>query len=315
MSYLHTVFVGIELIDLFFNGTDEREEKRENHTDHRYQYRQGQATAIHLARRGYHVFASMRKPDTDADLLTDAARQEGLKLEVLQLDVNNSESSERAVKAVLKQVGQIDVLINNAGIGGGGPVEEMPEEVLREIFETNFFGAMRLIRLALPSMRQRRSGTIVNVTSVAGRVVTAIGSAYSGSKFALEAASEALAQEVQRFNIRIVVIEPGVIDTPIFEKNRREPNPNSSYFELVQRRGRAFAKRLENPSSPELVAQTIQHALETDEPKLRYLVGEDAKKLVAGRQRMTDEEWVNVGRDMTWEEYAAFYYERFGIEI
>jgi NAD(P)-dependent dehydrogenase (short-subunit alcohol dehydrogenase family) len=275
----------------------------------------GLATALHLARNGYHVFASMRDPATGSGVLTETAHQEGLQLEVLQLDVNDPDSSERAVHEVLQKAGQIDVLINNAGIGGGGPIEEMSEEFLRAVFETNFFGAMRLIRLVLPTMRKRRSGTIVNIASVLGRFVGAGGSAYSGSKFALEAASEALAQEVKRFNIRVVIIEPGVIETPIFEKNRREPDPNSPYYEFARRRAQVFDKRLKDPSPPELVAKTIQHGLETDTPKLRYLVGEDAKKWMTGRQRMTDEEWVDAGREMTSEEYAVFYADRFGIEI
>lgn len=275
----------------------------------------GQATALHLARQGHHVFASMRNPATGSAVLTQVARQEGLKLEVIQLDVNDPKSSEQAVQEVLEQTGQLDVLINNAGIGGGGPIEEMPEEVLRAVFETNFFGAMRMMRLVLPTMRQARSGAVVNVSSIAGRLASAGSSAYGGSKFALEAASEALAQEVRRFNIRVVIIEPGVIQTPIFEKGGPEPDPSSPYYEFALRGGRLFAKRLENPSPPELVAETIQLSLETDQPKLRYLVGEDAKGWAAGRQAMTDEEWVDFGREMTLDEYAALYLDRFGMEI
>jgi NAD(P)-dependent dehydrogenase (short-subunit alcohol dehydrogenase family) len=257
----------------------------------------------------------MRNPATGSAELTQVARQDGLKLEIIQLDVNDPKSSEQAVQEVLERAGKLDVLINNAGIRGGAPIEEMPEEFLRAVFETNFFGAMRMMRLVVPTMRQAQSGAIVNVSSISGRLAGAGNGAYAVSKFALEAASEVLAQEVRRFNIRVVIIEPGVIQTPIVEKGGSEPDPNSPYYEFALRSGRMWAERLENPSPPELVAETIQLSLETDQPKLRYLVGEDAKRWAAGRQAMTDEEWVDMGREMTLDEYAALYLEHFGMEI
>ncbi len=270
----------------------------------------GQATALHLASQGHHVFASMRNLATGSAKLTQVARQERLKLEVIQLDVNDPKSSEQAVQEVLDRTGQLDVLINNAGIVRGGSIEEMLEEDLRAVFETNFFGAMRMMRLVLPTMRQARSGAIINISSASGRVVGARAGAYAGTKFALEAASEALAQEVLRFNIRVVLIEPGLVKTPIFEKvGGPEPDPNSPYHEFVLRNGLLITKLLENPSPPELVAETIQLSLETDQPKLRYLVGEDAKGFVEARQAMTDEEWVDFGREMTLDE-AALYLDR-----
>ena len=137
----------------------------------------GQTTALHLARQGHHVFASMRNPDTGSAVLTQLAREEGLKLEVIQLDVNDPKSSEQAVEEVLAQTGQLNVLVNNAGIGGGGPIEELSEELLRAIFETNFFGAMRMMRLVLPTMRQARSGAIVNISSIARWLADARGGA------------------------------------------------------------------------------------------------------------------------------------------
>lgn len=275
----------------------------------------GQATALYLARRGYHVFASMRNPDKGGALLRDAARKQGLNLDIVQLDVDDANSLERAIQEMLQKAGQIDVLVNNAGINGVNAIEETPEDILRAAFETNFFGAMRLIRIVLPGMRQRKSGTIVNVTSVAGRLVISPQYAYAASKSALESASEILAQEVRRFNIRVSIIEPGVVITPIFEKNMRVPDPNSPYVDFMYRIGRIFMKRLENPSPPELVAETIYHAIETDQPKLRYLVGEDAKLWVAGRQKMTDEEWVDYGKEMTEEEFVSYYRKHFGMDI
>lgn len=188
----------------------------------------GKVTALHLARQGHHVFASMRNPATGLSTLEQAADQEGLKLDVIRLDVNDPDSSEKAVREVLEQAGQLDVLINNAGILGGGAIEEAPEEILRAVFETNFFGAMRMMRLVFPTMRQARSGTIVNVTSIAGRLALAGSTAYRTSKFALEAASKALAQEVRPFNIRVAIIEPGLVQTQIFGKRGPQPDPDFS---------------------------------------------------------------------------------------
>ena len=174
---------------------------------------------------------------------------------------------------------------------------------------------MRLIRAVLPGMRLRQSGAIVNVTSVAGRLATSPQYAYATSKFALEAASEILAQEVRRFNVRVAIIEPGVTLTPIFGKNRRELDMNSPYVDFRLRLSRIFGKLLEDPSSPELVAATIHHALQTNEPKLRYSVGEDAHQLLTGRSRMTDEEWIDYGKEMTDEELAVYFRKYFAMEI
>jgi len=210
----------------------------------------GQATAIRLARAGYQVFASMRNLAADSAPLTAIADAEDVNLTAIQLDVTDQRSSERAVQQVLDKSGRLDVLINNAGISGGGPIEEMPETVLRATFETNFFGAMRMMQLALPSMREARSGVIVNVSSVMARWIPALCSAYSGSKVALAAASEALAQEVQRFNIRVALIEPGVIQTPIFNKKKEgvEDDSQSPYREFSARHTRLIVGLLKTPS-------------------------------------------------------------------
>ena len=277
----------------------------------------GQATAIHLSRLGYHVFASMRIPETGASALTKVAKTENLNLETIQLDVTDPDSSEQAVQKILDTRGRLDVLINNAGISGSGPIEEMPEAVLRRTFETNFFGAMRMMRLVLPTMRQARSGAIVNVSSVMARWIPAQFSAYSGSKASLEAASEALAQEVQRFNIRVALIEPGTIQTPIFGKKAEgvEQDVHSPYSEFFARDTRFFGSLLKNASSPKLVATTIQQSLEDETPKFRYLVGEDARSIAAGREKLTDEAWIDWGREMTLDEYADLCREHLGINI
>ena len=156
----------------------------------------GRATALHLAVRGYRVHATMRTPQAAGPSLVEQARSEALPITVSQLDVTDPASVARAVSAVLADSGHIDVLINNAGIGDLGPVEMVSEDDTRRMFETNVFGPLRMLRAVLPGMRARHHGTIVNVSSVAGRIVGGGNGMYAATKHALEAASEALALEV-----------------------------------------------------------------------------------------------------------------------
>ena len=181
----------------------------------------------------------MRNPDNGAELL-DLAKQESLKLSVVKHDVCDPLSNQAAVDQVIAAAGQIDVLVNNAGIAGGGAFEETPEAELRSVMETNFFGAIDLTQRVVPQMRERRAGCILNVTSVSGVMAFSTQMSYSASKWALEAASEVLAMEMQEFDIRVGLIEPGVILTPIFEKNADEPDMNSPYIKFYERNGQDF---------------------------------------------------------------------------
>lgn len=278
----------------------------------------GKATAIHLARQGYHVYASMRNPTKSSGELTQIADEEGLQLDVVQLDVKDSNACSQIIEQIITKTGRIDVLVNNAGIALGGYVEEFSEELIRDTMETNFIAAMRLMQLVIPHMRQEQTGTIVNISSIMGRLARPGGSAYSASKWALEAASESLAQEVYRFNIRVALIEPGVVETPLHHKGVKDEDTSkveSPYEEFNQRGSRLFKTLLKTPSTAHQVAKMIQHAIETETPNLRYVVGKDAEKWAAGREAMTDEEWVNAGREMTLQEYVNFYRDRFDMEI
>jgi len=280
----------------------------------------GLAAALHFARKGYAVYAGVRDPETATEL-TYAVANGQLPITPVTLDVNDDAAVQRGVDEVLRQAGRIDVLVNNAGIGYAGALEEVPLAIAKQVFETNYFGAMRMIQAVLPTMRAQRSGTIVNVSSLAGRVAYAAHGHYCASKHALEAASEVLAQEVCAFNIRVAIIEPGVILTPIFAKGResaeaRPPSPLSAcYADHVRRLRMFFQKQLQQPTLPAVVAETIEHAVTTDRPQLRYLVGEDARVLVKGRQLTTDEEWVANGRPMTDEAYCDLMYKRYGVEL
>ena len=273
----------------------------------------GLATALHFARQGWEVHAGVRDPASATDL-TEAVAKEQLPVRLVTLDVDRSESVTRAVGEVVAQSGRIDALVNNAGIGGGGPIGDVPVAWAKTLFETNYFGAIRMIQAVLPRMRAQGGGAIVNVSSIAGRLAVAGHGHYSAVKAALEAASEALAQEVIRFGIRVAIIEPGVVLTPIFTKAKRFLPADSPYAVHTRRLLLFYQMQMKRPSQPEDVARVIHEAVTTPEPKVRYLVGEDAKRLAAGRARLTDEEYVATGHDMSDEAYLAMMRERYGFD-
>jgi NAD(P)-dependent dehydrogenase (short-subunit alcohol dehydrogenase family) len=276
----------------------------------------GLATALHFARHGHQVVATMRNL-AKAGPLEAAARDEKLPVVVRELDVTRQESIDRAMAETVAQQGPIDVLVNNAGIGGATPLELTPEDEHRAMFEANYWGPIRMIRAVLPSMRERRTGCIVNVTSIAGRIATPNQIAYSASKFALGAASEALAHEVAAFGVRVAIIEPGVIQTAIFENSAGATryDKNSPYRQIMRRNGKLFAAGFRNPGRAETVAEVIFEAVTTERPRLRYLVGTDAEGMAAGRARISDEEWVAMGGGLDDAEYNARFKRYFGIEL
>jgi NAD(P)-dependent dehydrogenase (short-subunit alcohol dehydrogenase family) len=275
----------------------------------------GLATSLELARSGYRVFAGMRNP-AKAGPLREAAAKEDLPVEVIELDVTALDSVARAFAAVRKH-GPIDVLVNNAGIGGATPLEFVPEDEHRQIFETNYFGAVRCIQAVLPEMRERGAGAIVNVSSMQGRIATPNQIPYSASKFALECMGEALAFEVRRFGIRVVNVEPGVIMTSIFEnaKEATRYDRSSPYKQVMRRNGKIFAAGFRRAVQPQLVAETILEAITSPEYKLRWPVGDDALAFATGRSKLADEDYVALGDDLDDAEYNARYRRYFGIEL
>jgi NAD(P)-dependent dehydrogenase (short-subunit alcohol dehydrogenase family) len=273
----------------------------------------GLATALHFARQGWDVYAGLRNL-AGATELEQAIEAEVLPIRPVAIDVDDGVSVTRGVGEVLARAGRIDVLVNNAGIGGGGPIEDVPVDWAKGLFETNYFGTIRMIQAVLPGMRERRDGVVVNVSSIAGRLAIAGHGHYSAVKHALEAASEVLAQEVQAFGIRVVVIEPGVVVTPIFTKAKRFADPASPYAVHVHRLLLFYQMQMKAPSQPLDVARVIHEAVTAKEPQLRYLVGDDARRLVAGRRRLTDEEYVATGRPMSDAEYLDLMRHRYGFQ-
>jgi NAD(P)-dependent dehydrogenase (short-subunit alcohol dehydrogenase family) len=254
----------------------------------------GQEAALHMARKGHKVYAAARSPDT-ADELHEKIAAERLDIGVVKLDLVDPDSIAAAVDLIMERSGRIDALVNNAGIGGGRAVEETPLAEVREIFETNYFGNVSVLRAVTPIMRKQRSGRIVNVGSLAGRVVMGCHAHYSASKWAMEGLSEALAFEMAEFNVRVAIIQPGVVLTPIWEKGSLPEDP-SPYEKSLQRLGRFFEFGLSRPAMPEDVALAIADAIESDQPHFRYPVGPDAEETIAARARVTDDEWIEINR-------------------
>jgi len=264
----------------------------------------GLATVVHLARNGHDVFATMRNP-AGAHELQETVRSEALPVTVLPLDVDSDASVQATFDTVLAHSGRLDVLVNNAGIGFSGAVEDVPLSEFRQVMETNYFGALRCIKAVLPSMRHKGSGRIVNITSVAGRMAGAAQGAYAASKWALEALSETLAQEVARFGIRVTIIEPGVITTPIFGK--MGVSPAATPYPHQRRLASLFAKSNETPRSPFIVAEKIAEVIGNGDATLRHTVGPDAAGILGWRRSMSDEEWVAFGGldDRAWSERVS----------
>ena len=272
----------------------------------------GLATAITLARAGHNVFAGMRNLERGAEL-REAVAKEKLPVTVVQLDVDSDASVEGTVGKILAEQSQIDVLVNNAGVGGGGPIEEVPLDVFRRIMETNFFGALRCIKAVLPSMRERRAGCIINVTSVSGRFGMTPQGAYASSKWALEGLSECLAQETKPFGIRVGIVEPGVIATPMTVRPRPAPPPGP-YDMQKKRMGAFFVASLATPVSPFVVGETIAAIADGRRSHLRHPSGPDAEALIRNRTNRSDEEWVNLGA-LSDAEFVSEMKSKLGLDV
>ncbi|HUV69481.1 MAG TPA: SDR family oxidoreductase [Terracidiphilus sp.] len=259
----------------------------------------GYTTALTLARAGHTVYATLRNPARAKELAAEFAAL-NLPLHVSVMDVNSDDSVADAIAAIFLAAGDIDVLINNAGVGRGGPLEELPMADIRACMETNYFGAIRCIKAVLPHMRKRRNGCIVNITSVAGRASTSPLGAYAASKHALEAVSEALAQEMKSFNVRVAIVEPGIIDTSMAHEIEL-PMPVSLYPQQ-RRMAHYFAAALSTPRPPLLVAEKIQSIIESGTWQLRHPVGPGAQELLDGRKATSDEDYValHAADDDTW---------------
>jgi NAD(P)-dependent dehydrogenase (short-subunit alcohol dehydrogenase family) len=252
----------------------------------------GFATALAFGRAGYKVAATMRSPTRAPELANTAAREK-LAITVFTMDVDSDASVKEAIPRIVKEMGPIDVLVNNAGIERTGSVEELPLAECRALMETNYFGVIRCVQAVVPAMRERRNGCIINVASVAGHISLSPLGAYAATKFALEALSEALAQEVRSFNIHVAIVEPGIIDTAMARHIGVVGVP--SLYPHQRRNAALFAAVLKNPAPPSLVAEKVLEIAASGTWKLRHPVGPDAEPFLGWRQTMSDEQWVDYG--------------------
>jgi NAD(P)-dependent dehydrogenase (short-subunit alcohol dehydrogenase family) len=251
----------------------------------------GLATAVAFGRAGHKVYATMRNPGRAPELAQIVAKEK-LPITISAMDVDSDGSAKEAIDRISKD-GPIDVLVNNAGIERTGSVEELPLAEFRVVMETNYFGAIRCIQAVLPTMRERRSGCIINVASVAGHIASSPMAPYAASKFALEALSESLAQEVKPFNVRVAIVEPGIIDTPMARRIETPHNP--SPYPQLRRFAALFTASLKNPAPPSLVGEKMVEIVESGTWQLRHPVGPDAAPFLSWRKAMNDEEWVDWG--------------------
>jgi NAD(P)-dependent dehydrogenase (short-subunit alcohol dehydrogenase family) len=259
----------------------------------------GFEAALAFGRAGHTVHATMRKPPQYPELAETAAREK-LPITVSAMDVDSDESVSHAIAAILKN-GPIDVLVNNAGIERAGSIEELPLEEIRAVMETNYFGAIRCIQAVVPDMRKRRSGCIINVTSIGGRISSPPLTPYNASKWALEGLSEGLAGEMKTFGVRVLIVEPGIIDTAMARRIGIPATP--SPYRQRERFAAMFTSALKNPVHPSLVGKKILELAESNTWQLRHPVGPDAVPFLEWRRSMTDEAWVdlNAADDETWQ--------------
>jgi NAD(P)-dependent dehydrogenase (short-subunit alcohol dehydrogenase family) len=250
----------------------------------------GKATASILVKKGWKVYASARRFEAMQDL-------KDIGVIPLKLDLTDVHQCRDCVEEILRNEEHIDALVNNAGYGSYGALEDVPDEEARRQFDVNVFGLMGLTRLILPQMRKQRHGRIINVSSIGGRMTTPMGGWYHATKFALEGLSDSLRMEVKPFGIDVVVIQPGGVSTEwsgIARENLLAASGNGPYSELaksmatVMETAGRLARGLLAPASPETIAQVIEHALQTGRPKTRYSAPGHAKLILFFRWLLPD---------------------------
>ncbi len=274
----------------------------------------GRATAVHLARRDHRVIGTVRST-AKAEKLLVMAEAAGVEVELAELDMADDDSVRDGFADILGRTGRVDHLVNSAGVGGNAVTEECPPSLYQDVFNVNVCGSVRCIQAVLPQMRERGSGSIVNITSVAGRIAALAQSPYVASKWALEGVSEGLAQELAPFGIRVVIVEPGVTKSAIFAKNIDAPNSSGAYDRHYARMFQFYAAGIANATDPFDVGKVIHHAITTDEPQLRHPVSWAGPELCAMHDRMDDGDWIGLGAIEDDDEYNERFRELFGVDI
>jgi NAD(P)-dependent dehydrogenase (short-subunit alcohol dehydrogenase family) len=274
----------------------------------------GRATAVFLAQCGYTVFGTVRSR-SKADKLNTAAAAAGVMVDLVELDIADDRSVHDGFAEIFDRAGRVDHLVNNAGVGGNGVVEETTPERMLDVLNVDVCGGLRCIREVLPGMRERGAGTIVNITSVAGRIGAVAQAPYVASKWAFEGLSEQLAHELTPFGVRVAIVEPGVTKSSIFSKNVDMPNTTGAYGAHYERMFQMYAAGHVHATDAVEVARVVREAIETDAPRLRYQVSWGGRELVQGRAGMSDEAWVALGRAAPLDDYIEAFAGAFGLDL
>ncbi len=273
----------------------------------------GRATAVHLAAAGHTVHGAMRDLGK-GDKLQDEAAAVGATVTPLQLDVSDDGSVRDGIRSVLDAEGRIDVLVNNAGLGYNKVVEEIDIAEAKDVFDVNYWGVVRCTQAVLPTMRDQGAGTIVNISSIAGRLAAIAQAVYASSKWALECLSENMAQELAPFGIRVKVVEPGVTRTALLAKHQ-ELHPESPYADAYRRMFAFYAAGIAANVRPSSVAEVVQQAMDDTSARLRYVCAYGGDELADGREGVSDEDWLALGSAGSDDEYFDRFEEAFGLDI
>jgi len=254
----------------------------------------GFETALALAREGYYTYATMRDT-TKSDKIKELGKKDNLKINILELDVDDENSVKNAIRKILDQKQRIDILVNNAGWGLWGCVEDVSVDEFKAQFDTNFFSIIRLIQEVGPTMRTQGSGKIINISSVAGRIGFPASPAYISSKFALEGLSECLRLEMAPFGVDVIIIEPGVIKTNFLNpvKLAKKSESDTAYRDITSRVISGIKMMAEMGTHPKEVADAVVKSIKDDKPLPRYIVGNDASMFLEAKKNKTDIEFEN----------------------
>lgn len=253
----------------------------------------GYETSLTLARNGFVTYATMRSLNKDENIKS-AAEEEKLPLKIVQLDVTDDDSVKDAMQSIISEASGIDVLVNNAGYGLVGALEDLAMEEIKSQYGTNLFGVIRVTQAVLPNMRKQKSGIIVNISSAAGRFAIPEQSAYVSTKFAIEGLTESIAYELEPFGIKVVLIEAGIVKTSMANNMviaKKSQDPSSPYYRLIENAVSSIEHGLETRSSPHVVAKVVLKAVTSENPNLRYLAGKDIETWMEAKRSMSDEEF------------------------
>jgi NAD(P)-dependent dehydrogenase (short-subunit alcohol dehydrogenase family) len=253
----------------------------------------GFEASLLLAKNGFRTYATVRNADK-AKTIRDISDKGELPIQVVELDVDSDKSVEDAIDRINEESKKIDVLVNNAGYALVGALEDLSMDEIKAQFETNLFGAIRIMKAVLPIMRKQQGGTIVNVSSMGGRIALPLCPAYHGTKFALEGISESMRFETDSFGVKVILVEPGTIKTNFLSNARvgqKTAKPSSPYALKLQTMQKVWGPIYDKGTPPEEVAKVILKAVTSDNPSVRYMVGDDAIQMIQARKGMSDLEF------------------------